>query len=110
MRNIIITFTALFFFSFTLNPGEEGKELYITYCGNCHGLKMVLVGPPLSCIGERVDHAWVHRWIKDPDGVLSSGDAHAIEIYEKFSVPHPVFEIDPVQVDLILGYLESKCE
>jgi hypothetical protein len=45
----------------------------------------VVVGPGLKGIEERRNEAWLQKWIKNPMAVVNSGDAYAVEIYNKYN-------------------------
>ena len=53
----------------------NGESLFNNNCKACHSPKdEVVVGPGLKGIQQRRDLAWLVKWIKNPNGVIQSGD------------------------------------
>ncbi|GAB3923813.1 c-type cytochrome [Larkinella terrae] len=63
----------------------KGKELFSTLCQQCHAVTdEKVIGPGLKGITKRRDTAWLLKWVKNPQAVISSGDAYATALYAKF--------------------------
>lgn len=63
----------------------KGKELFSTLCQQCHAVTdEKVIGPGLKGITKRRDTAWLVKWVKNPQAVISSGDAYATALYAKF--------------------------
>ncbi|WP_266362260.1 c-type cytochrome [Tellurirhabdus rosea] len=64
----------------------KGQELFTNQCQQCHAVTdEVVVGPGLKGISQRRDEAWLIKWIKNPQAVISSGDPYAVALYNKFA-------------------------
>lgn len=63
----------------------NGETLFNNNCKACHSPKdEVVVGPGLKDIQKRRDLAWLVKWVKNPNGVIQSGDEYAVALYNKF--------------------------
>ncbi len=63
----------------------SGETLFNNNCKACHSPKdEVVVGPGLKDIQKRRDLAWLVKWVKNPNGVIQSGDEYAVALYNKF--------------------------
>lgn len=64
----------------------EGKSLFTNNCASCHAVTdETVIGPGLKGINERRPEAWLIKWIKNSQAVIASGDAYAVEIYNKYN-------------------------
>lgn len=83
-----------------------GKALFNANCAACHKLDAKMTGPALRGVAERRDRAWLGKWIKDSKGLIASGDADAVKIFEEFNkVPMTAFpQLSDADVDNILAY------
>jgi len=60
---------------------ESAVEDFENHCMSCHTIGGGrLTGPDLKGVFERQDRAWLARFILDPQTVLDSGDAYALEL------------------------------
>ncbi|MFD0796450.1 cytochrome c3 family protein [Maribacter chungangensis] len=89
------------FFSTALSAQEEvaegsgdpvaGKALFNQNCAACHALNRNMTGPALANVEERLygeeglDKEWMYAWIRNSQGLIKSGDAYAVKIYEKYN-------------------------
>jgi mono/diheme cytochrome c family protein len=88
----------------------NGESLFNNNCKACHSPKdEVVVGPGLKGIQQRRDLAWLVKWIKNPNGVIQSGDEYAVALYNKFNkaqmTAFPAF--GDKEVKDILAYIEK---
>ncbi len=83
-----------------------GKALFNANCAACHKLDAKMTGPALRGVAERRDRAWLGKWIRDSKGLIASGDADAIKIFEEFSkVAMTAFpQLSDADIDNILAY------
>lgn len=64
---------------------EKGKSLFQNNCASCHNTNgEKLIGPGLAGIEARRDEAWLIKWVKNPAAMVASGDAYAVQLYEKY--------------------------
>lgn len=59
-----------------------GESLFKANCAACHKLDAKAVGPALRGVVELFDRDWLHKWIKNSQGLIASGDAQAIKVFE----------------------------
>lgn len=88
----------------------SGETLFNNNCKACHSPKdEVVVGPGLKGIQQRRDLAWLVKWVKNPNGVIQSGDEYAVALYNKFNkaqmTAFPAF--GEKEVKDILAYVEK---
>ena len=68
-----------------------GKKLFKQNCAACHNLKRKMTGPNLFKVEERLsqdeglDREWLYKWIKNSPGMIKSGDAYAVKIYNEYN-------------------------
>ncbi len=87
----------------------SGETLYINMCAGCHDLKQIRVGPPLDCKIQNIDAKWVYAWLHSSDELIESGDSRAVEVFNEYGMPHPVFQLTTPEIDSILAFLKVKC-
>ncbi|MGB5238490.1 MAG: c-type cytochrome [Flavobacteriaceae bacterium] len=69
----------------------KGKQLFNQNCAACHALNRKMTGPALANVETRLaeeeglDKEWLYAWIKNPAGMISSGDAYAVKIYNEYN-------------------------
>ncbi|HRD39587.1 MAG TPA: cytochrome c, partial [Bacteroidia bacterium] len=87
---------------------QDGKALFKQNCGVCHTTtKQKLVGPGLEGINTTRTEEWLIKWIKDSQGMVKSGDATAIEVYEaggKMVMP-PFAQLSDGDIKAILSFV-----
>lgn len=70
---------------------QKGKQLFNQNCAACHSLDRKMTGPALANIEQQLldeeglGKDWLYAWIKNSQGMISSGDAHALEIYNEYN-------------------------
>lgn len=68
-----------------------GKALFNQNCAACHALNRKMTGPALANVESRLaeeeglDREWLYAWIKNSPGMIKSGDAYAVEIYNEYN-------------------------
>ncbi len=87
-----------------------GKALFNTNCAACHKMDGKATGPALRGVAAKYDTAWLHKWIKDSQGLIKSGDALAIKVYEendkKLMTSFP--QLSDADIDNILAYTSEE--
>ena len=64
-------------------PAQETADYFRQNCMSCHTIGGGrLTGPDLKNVHERADQDWLMRFIRNPRGMIESGDAYAQQIYE----------------------------
>lgn len=88
-----------------------GEEVFNKMCMTCHSLTDVkLVGPGLGGLSDRRDEAWVIKWVKDPQGMVNSGDEYAVKLFDEYNkVPMPGFpQLTDEEISGIYEFVKSK--
>lgn len=68
-----------------------GKQLFNQNCAACHALNRKMTGPALANVESRLaeeeglDKEWLYSWIKNSAGMIKSGDAYAVKIYNEYN-------------------------
>ena len=88
---------------------SAGAALFEANCKQCHAVHAQVVGPQLSGVYERQSVAWLINFIKYPEKVIKSGDAHAVDLYNKYKqfMPNHDF-LDDNQIKSILSYIKAE--
>jgi nitrite reductase (NO-forming) len=85
----------------------RGKLSFESKCLACHtiagGDKL---GPDLYNVTKRRDHAWLARWLKNPDQMLKAGDPIAKQMLEKYKVPMPNQNLSDQEVKEYIEYFK----
>jgi protein SCO1/2 len=89
---------------------DRGGYLFRARCLGCHTVgKGDLVGPDLAGVTTLRDHAWLARYLAEPDQVLAEGDPIALALFAKFNrVPMPNLALSSEDVTDLLSYLEAQ--
>ncbi len=86
-----------------------GEALFKANCAACHKLDSKGVGPALRDVGSKFDRDWLHNWIHDSQGLIRSGDALAIKLFEennKMIMP-PFPALSDTDIENILAYTDQ---
>lgn len=89
----------------------RGSMLFEQQCASCHSLGQDGFGPPLGGITLLLDKAAFARWIRDPAGVIATGDERAVALLRRYKVAMPPFaHLTDDDVAALRLYLESASE
>jgi cytochrome c551/c552 len=96
----------------TAGDAVKGKALFNQNCAACHSLNRKMTGPALANVESRLaedeglDREWLNAWIKNSPGMISSGDAYAVKIYNEYNqaamTANPTLSV--TDIDDILAY------
>ena len=87
---------------------SEGATLFQQKCAACHTIGQGdTVGPDLKGVTERRDEAWLHKWLKDPAGMIASGDPTAKQLSAKYPMTMPNLGLSDEQIENLIAYMES---
>ncbi|WP_242922349.1 c-type cytochrome [Pontibacter liquoris] len=88
---------------------DAGAALFKNNCAVCHSAGSdVIVGPGLQGVDKRHNEAWLHKWIKNSQAMIQSGDAAAVAVYNKYNKQAmPSFAFSDDEISSILAYLKS---
>lgn len=91
----------------------KGKDLFKANCAACHKLEGKLVGPPLGGVTEKKSAEWLHKWIKNSQALIASGDKDAIAIFEEYNkVPMLAYEsiLSDEDINNVLAYVADPAK
>lgn len=87
---------------------SEGATLFQQKCAACHTIgKGDSVGPDLKGVTERRDEAWLHKWLKDPPGMIASGDPTAKQLSAKYPMTMPNLGLTDEQIENLIAHMKS---
>lgn len=110
MRLASILFSSLLLLSVFGASAQDGQKLFKQNCATCHlPTDKTLIGPGLAGIEDRApDQQWIIDWVKDPDGMVASGDAYANEIKEFSPTAMTAFGfLEDAEIIAILDYIKN---
>lgn len=86
---------------------QQGHALFQAKCVACHTIGHgTLVGPDLAGVTSLRTHAWLMRWIQNPDRMLANGDPTATQLLKEFhQVRMPNLGLDQASVASLVAYL-----
>lgn len=87
---------------------SSGEAIFQQKCSACHltGSDR-LVGPGLAGVTTRRDHAWLKRFIMQPDQVLASGDSIANALLLEYQVPMPNIGTTDAEAEALIAFLSG---
>lgn len=105
----LLSFLVLFGASSKGAFAQDGEKLFKSYCAACHSAgSNMLVGPGLAGVEDRYDKEWLYKWIKNSQELVKSGDAQAVEVFEKYNkVLMPAQPVNNEEIDAILAYVKE---
>ena len=57
------------------------------------------------------DHAWLNRWIREPDRMLKEKDPIAVELFERYDkIPMPNLRLDEKSAQSIIEFLQEETD
>ena len=67
-------------------PSEETIEFFRLNCASCHTIGGGrLAGPDLKDVTKRKDREWLNKFMRDPKGVIDSGDEYAQKLFREYN-------------------------
>lgn len=113
MKTVLAAILLLFTLSsLAAPPVEEGKTIFTARCAACHNVNKILVGPALAGVDERRPIDWIVKFVHSSQTVVKSGDAYAVELFNKFNkvqMPdHPDLTADNIKS--IVEYIKSEAK
>ena len=86
-----------------------GEKVFINKCSSCHNFRNDDIGPQLGGVAAATGDAWIRRFVKDPQGMISSGDTTAVALYKKFHAVMPSFASLPdSDVNHLIAFLHTR--
>ena len=89
---------------------SQGAYLFRTRCRSCHTLgEGDRLGPDLAGVTRTRPHAWLQRWIREPDRMIAERDPTAVALMTRYrNVPMPALGLNESEADAILEYLQRS--
>ncbi|NER12685.1 c-type cytochrome [Leptobacterium flavescens] len=117
---VLLTFSTSLFAQETEAPAEaatteaaadpaKGKSLFNANCAACHKLNQKRTGPALAGVGGKYEREWLYKWIRNSQGLIKSGDADAVALWEEWqpSVMNSFPQLSDEDIDNILAYTDA---
>lgn len=86
-----------------------GESLFKANCAACHKMDSKSIGPALRGVGDKFEREWLYKWIQNSQGLIASGDALAIKLFEENNkmVMTPFPGLSKTDMDNILAYTDQ---
>jgi len=125
-NNILIILTALLFLCMlSCKPGASnndsiasdsltiaaGEKSFNINCSGCHNFRQDAIGPQLSGLTNDISADWIENFIKEPQQLINSKDAHAVQLHEKYKTIMPSFSyLKEDEIKNIIAFIHSHKE
>lgn len=87
----------------------KGRALFEQQCQACHALTADGFGPPLGGVTSLLAEERLVAWVRDPAGMLASGDARASALLARYKVQMPAFaHLAPTEVSAIVAFIREE--
>jgi len=87
----------------------SGGTLFNNYCKVCHAIDKQVIGPALAGVYERLEIPWMTAFIQNSQKVIQSGDAYAVQLYEKNNKTEmPSHDLSGDEIMTILAYVKDQ--
>ncbi len=89
---------------------SRGEYLYRSRCVSCHTIGGgESLGPDLHGVTKLRDHAWLVRWLKEPDEMLAEGDPIARELFERYNqLAMPNLRLDDTDAEALIEFMAAQ--
>jgi glucose/arabinose dehydrogenase/mono/diheme cytochrome c family protein len=86
----------------------SGEALFNQACSGCHNFRQDGIGPHLRGLTNKVSADWIHRFIADPEQILSSDDERGKQLFARYKTVMPSFnQLTEEEVNSIIAYLHT---
>ena len=91
---------------------STGAYIYRTRCRSCHTIgDGDRLGPDLAGVVASRPHAWLERWIREPDVMIAEGDPTARAMLSRYrNLPMPNLGLSRSEVASVITYLREQDE
>lgn len=87
---------------------DAGASIFNANCKSCHAIDKKVVGPALMGVTERRELGWIISWIKNPAGMVESGDETAVQLFEEYKTMMTGFgSLSDQEIVSVLAYVEN---
>jgi protein SCO1/2 len=89
---------------------SRGAYLFRTRCVSCHTIGGGdRLGPDLAGVASARPHAWLSRWIREPDVMIAERDPTAVALVARYrNLPMPNLGLNEAEADQIIEYLRRE--
>jgi protein SCO1 len=89
---------------------DPGQLMFHSRCSACHTVGQGdRIGPDLRGVTARREHAWLARYLAEPDRMRAEGDPIANALLDKYGgVPMPNLGLGSNDVAVLIGYLRAQ--
>ena len=88
-----------------------GEKSFTINCSGCHNFRQDAIGPQLSGLTNDVSAEWIQRFVKDPQQLINSNDAHAVQLHEKYKTVMPSFSwLKEDEIKNLIAFIHSHKE
>jgi mono/diheme cytochrome c family protein len=88
---------------------KRGKTLWQNRgCAGCHGIGKKNAGPDLQGVTARLSKEWLHRWLKDTEGMLASDSTAQAMLEEWKGMRMPGQKLSDQEIDAILAFVDAE--
>jgi len=86
----------------------RGEDLFRSRCDSCHSLgTQDGVGPGLAGVTSKRSHAWLARWLRNPDQLLAQKDPIAEALFVKYDkVQMPNLKLSDEDVEALIHFMK----
>ena len=71
----------------------KGEAVFNLNCSGCHNFRQDGIGPQLGGLTTEVSAEWIRNFVKNPQKVIHSGDERAQQLFKKYKVVMPSFNV-----------------
>ena len=91
---------------------SAGDYIYRTRCASCHTIGGGdRLGPDLAGVVARRPHAWLVRWLKEPDKMLEEKDQLAVAMKKQYrNLPMPNLGLNDIDANALIDFLKKEDE
>ncbi len=87
----------------------RGQTTFAQYCSACHNFKQDGIGPQLGGLTTAVATEWIRGFIRDPQGMIASGDERARRLFEQYKTYMPPYgHLAEDDISGILAFLHTQ--
>lgn len=117
LLTVVLLLSLISFTAFSQDIPEDaasitaGTTLFNGNCKSCHKIHAESVGPALAGVYDRTPSIdWIKAWVKNSSKVIASGDAYAVQVYEKYkkSQMTAFTSLSDEQIMQILAYVKAE--
>ncbi len=89
---------------------SHGFYIFRTRCQSCHTIGGGdRLGPDLRGVSAARPHAWLTRWIKEPNLMIAERDPTALALLARYrNLPMPNLQLNDAEVAAVVEYLRTQ--